>query len=296
MTDRSVTKQLCVIPSCSGERLEDSDYCYWHAQEFPEPPPPAGSDEALTSNLRLNGVSRAADDGEEFCKRVVELHFNREPTDDELRALHVYMRYFSDDGFAPETKPKWKCGADRSGIGGNMPQDCDWPYCGCDETATKVIEALQEQGWMPVPRSASMPDRVRPQEAPNKSKVEYIEELANYCGFVPRFALHNLPRSRELEALLEHLANAQDDALRLHHAYVDLKYPQSTPSAQETSRDHLHWCASRIGKGCNCHAEEIEKRLAEKASACACRCHSSSGPNEDACIYCGHSPVNGKGD
>lgn len=38
------------------------------------------------------------------------------------------------------------------------------------------------------------------------------------------------------------------------------------------------------------------QKVAEKASACACRCHSSSGPNEDACIYCGHSPVNGKGD
>lgn len=134
-------------------------------------------------------------------------------------------------------KAKWKCGADRSGIGGNMPQDCDWPNCGCDETATKVIDALQEQGWMPVPRAASMPNRVRPQESLNKSQVEYIEELASYCGFVPRFALHNLPRSRELEALLEHLANAQDDALRLHHAYVDLKYPQTVPSAEETECD-----------------------------------------------------------
>lgn len=45
------TKHLCVIPSCSGERLEDSDYCYWHAQEFPEPPPPSRL-EALTSKLR----------------------------------------------------------------------------------------------------------------------------------------------------------------------------------------------------------------------------------------------------
>jgi hypothetical protein len=27
------------------------------------------------------------------------------------------------------------------------PQDCDWPFCGCDPHATKVIEALQEMGW-----------------------------------------------------------------------------------------------------------------------------------------------------
>jgi hypothetical protein len=24
------------------------------------------------------------------------------------------------------------------------PQDCDWPFCGCDEHATKVIDTLQE--------------------------------------------------------------------------------------------------------------------------------------------------------
>ena len=56
-----------------------------------------GRIDMLTSNLRFNGLNRAADDGEPFSQRVVELHFNRTPTDDELRALHVYMRYFSGD-------------------------------------------------------------------------------------------------------------------------------------------------------------------------------------------------------
>lgn len=27
------------------------------------------------------------------------------------------------------------------------PGDCDWPGCGCDPHATKVIESLLEQGW-----------------------------------------------------------------------------------------------------------------------------------------------------
>jgi hypothetical protein len=27
------------------------------------------------------------------------------------------------------------------------PQDCDWPVCGCDPYADKVIAALQERGW-----------------------------------------------------------------------------------------------------------------------------------------------------
>jgi len=31
------------------------------------------------------------------------------------------------------------------------PQDCDWPFCGCDEHALKVIATLQECGWGPQP-------------------------------------------------------------------------------------------------------------------------------------------------
>jgi len=46
----------------------------------------------MTSNLCLSGVSRAADDGEPLSRRVIELHFNREPTDDEMRAVHEHMR------------------------------------------------------------------------------------------------------------------------------------------------------------------------------------------------------------
>jgi hypothetical protein len=38
------------------------------------------------------------------------------------------------------------CKAMHSGAGGTEPQDCDWPVCGCDPHATKVIEALLEGG------------------------------------------------------------------------------------------------------------------------------------------------------
>jgi hypothetical protein len=44
----------------------------------------------------------------------------------------------------PAPEGEFKCGA-RSGS--FEPQDCDWPYCGCDPKATKVIAALEEQGW-----------------------------------------------------------------------------------------------------------------------------------------------------
>lgn len=41
----------------------------------------------------------------------------------------------------------WMCAARNADVGANDPQDCDWPFCGCDEHADKVIAALQECGW-----------------------------------------------------------------------------------------------------------------------------------------------------
>lgn len=40
------------------------------------------------------------------------------------------------------------CAARHSDGEGNDPQDCDWPFCGCDPRADKVVEALQECGWV----------------------------------------------------------------------------------------------------------------------------------------------------
>jgi hypothetical protein len=31
---------------------------------------------------------------------------------------------------------------------GGDPQECDWPVCGCDDYATRVIESLQESGLL----------------------------------------------------------------------------------------------------------------------------------------------------
>ena len=42
---------------------------------------------------------------------------------------------------------RWVCAARASDTGPNDPQDCDWPTCGCDEHAEKVMAALQECGW-----------------------------------------------------------------------------------------------------------------------------------------------------
>ncbi len=40
-----------------------------------------------------------------------------------------------------------QCAARAQGTpGGIDPAECDWPMCGCDPHATKVIEALSEAG------------------------------------------------------------------------------------------------------------------------------------------------------
>jgi hypothetical protein len=45
--------------------------------------------------------------------------------------------------FAGETLRGWRCPAKPTA---DPPQDCNWPVCGCDPIANKVIEALEESG------------------------------------------------------------------------------------------------------------------------------------------------------
>lgn len=46
-------------------------------------------------------------------------------------------------GFAAEMLKNWKCPARPTA---DPPEDCNWPICGCDPVANKVIEALEESG------------------------------------------------------------------------------------------------------------------------------------------------------
>lgn len=44
--------------------------------------------------------------------------------------------------------------AARTSVGANDPQECDWPVCGCDPRAQKVLDALHEQGLALSPSNA----------------------------------------------------------------------------------------------------------------------------------------------
>jgi len=64
--------------------------------------------------------------------------------------------------------PTWNCKARATNMGANDPQDCNWPMCGCDPYADKVIEALQESGLLCTQR-----DRER---AILEARIEEAEE------------------------------------------------------------------------------------------------------------------------
>lgn len=55
-----------------------------------------------------------------------------------------------DGGTACEETPGWECAARRATRGPNPPAECNWPVCGCDPYANKVIEALEESEAFPV--------------------------------------------------------------------------------------------------------------------------------------------------
>ena len=62
-----------------------------------------------------------------------------------LRAALAHLRPspMSDAVSVVSEGTPWTCGAKAST---DPPQECDWPTCGCDPRAAKVIEALQESG------------------------------------------------------------------------------------------------------------------------------------------------------
>lgn len=76
----------------------------------------------------------------------------------------------------------------------------------------------------------NMPKRERPQKAPNKSGKQYVDELARYCGLQSGWL--DIAPSFQLEYILEQWANAKDDVLRLHHAYMDIKLKELAVKAE----------------------------------------------------------------
>lgn len=62
-------------------------------------------------------------------------------------ALVEIMPPQGDDVWAgSRVREVWACAARKQSL--PEPADCDWPVCGCDPYASKVISALQESGLL----------------------------------------------------------------------------------------------------------------------------------------------------
>lgn len=68
----------------------------------------------------------------------------------------------------------WKCKADPHAV---EPQDCDWPNCGCDPHADRVMHGLREQGWETGYDAHQLHKRIRELEEALKP---FAEEAATY--------------------------------------------------------------------------------------------------------------------
>jgi hypothetical protein len=62
------------------------------------------------------------------------------------------------------------------------PQDCDWPFCGCDPHAEKVIDSLREQGWASAREHANVRQALAGLEAlwqrPGENANDAFERIA----------------------------------------------------------------------------------------------------------------------
>lgn len=81
----------------------------------------------------------------------------------------------------------FRCGA-RGSVGANLPQDCNWPICGCDPYAGKVIAALQECDLL-YERSGE--------------RRELIEALNNLAGLVAEQIGRGKHFGREIERAID---------------------------------------------------------------------------------------------
>lgn len=86
--------------------------------------------------------------------------------------------------------PAQACHAAKS-VGANDPQDCDWPFCGCDPYANKVIAALEESGRMTsAPTNQDKLTRLELLERVNELNIKSLRDERN-CRYWTVTVLYN---------------------------------------------------------------------------------------------------------
>jgi len=191
----------------------------------------------------------------------------------------------------PRETSGFRCAANRTA---DPPQDCDWPHCGCDAKATKVIESLLEQGWMPAPLAESheaLADHLKTRHASTQCQVcgksglhEHTPtELIIYrngvkCGRSLYEAPPSTPRLGQCEATVpaqwhtpEHrcqfqaTAEAGGQKFCGRHAKGSPLEPAGEPMPHHVRYDRLGWVCSICG-GWNDAAGGVACRYPHKST------------------------------
>lgn len=103
-----------------------------------------GYGEIILSNL--NSVEQAL----EIAGKISRGETTYPPSEKKMPPYMVYECDLKGVVCEDESTPTvvdFECSARKQGTaGGNDPADCNWPMCGCDPYAEKVIDALIESG------------------------------------------------------------------------------------------------------------------------------------------------------
>jgi hypothetical protein len=97
------------------------------------------------------------DDWEADCQRKLMAHVAKgDPLDVAAYAAFCWHHGWSTSQGDIKYQP-WECAGRKQAL--PEPGDCDWPVCGCDPRANKVIEALQESGALALSSRDRSPPR-----------------------------------------------------------------------------------------------------------------------------------------
>ncbi|MDU7524163.1 MAG: hypothetical protein E7K72_22780 [Roseomonas mucosa] len=125
---------------------------------------------------------------------------------------------------AAPTAPIFECAARKQGTAGDTPADCDWPACGCDPYADKVISALEESGNLNTPPSAAAGER----------DTEALAEFLNSeCEFADGLTGTSWPQ------------HSHDDGYRGGGGYVRLAPPDVVARRREDAKAILSFLSQR---------------------------------------------------
>lgn len=139
----------------------------------------------------------------------------------------------------PAVVTPWSCKA-RTGNVGPEVQDCDWPVCGCDPHAQKVIDALDDCEYLLKP--------LRPEQAMTRRKERArLKEIAERCEGL----------SSEVRADVQHLLDRISALESVRPTEPSEVAPGEVRKMDDATRRRLfpHWFRA---DGCSSLTEQIE--------------------------------------